>query len=352
MVNFSEFCNAASSPLEIVRMLNTMFAAFDALLARHGVYKVETVGSVYMAAAGLPFLRTPAGAAPAASVRLLHFALDLLAVMESLAVTVHGGAERSFRLRVGLHCGPVLAGVVGLELPRYCLFGDTVNTAARMQTTAPAGRIQCSHAYKSALEGAVGDVLSGGGGGGGGGGRHGVLLSDRGQTHIQGKGAMLTFLIERPSGRRRRSLGGGVGVNEAVGEALRRASQLSRYVRLVTRRQSSISMRHSSMRHSSMRHSSRRHSSSVNESSVNEAPSMRSSSLARASSGLDEDSMRDADDAGGSSGDGGSFRSESGSFRRQKRRSLLESLSFRKSNKAQVMPAEPEVAGCDEDSMR
>ena len=55
---FEEFCNEAAGPIEVVRTLNTMFAAFDALLPRHSVYKVETVGSVYMAATGLPFLET------------------------------------------------------------------------------------------------------------------------------------------------------------------------------------------------------------------------------------------------------------------------------------------------------
>ena len=314
VVGFSEFCNEARSPLEIVRMLNTVFAAFDSLLARHGVYKVETVGSVYMAAAGLPFLRAPSGAAPAAPVRLLLFALDLIGVMDSLVITLHGGAERSFRVRVGLHCGPVLAGVVGLELPRYCLFGDTVNTAARMQTTAPSGRIQCSHAFKGVLEAAMGDVLgSSGSGGGGGGWRHGVQLSDRGQTLIKGKGTMNTFLVETLSGRRRRSLGSGTGVNEAVGEALRRAAQLSRYVKFNLDAKF-VAMRHSSVRRVSV---SMRQSSSIRED---------------ASEDVSEDSSED-----GMTSFMGSFRSrsEGGSFRRM-RSSLLESLSFRK---AQVMPA-------------
>ena len=315
VVGFSEFCNEARSPLEIVRMLNTVFAAFDSLLARHGVYKVETVGSVYMAAAGLPFLRAPSGAALAAPVRLLQFALDLIAVMDSLVITLHGGAERSFRVRVGLHCGPVLAGVVGLELPRYCLFGDTVNTAARMQTTAPSGRIQCSHAFKGALEAAMGDVLgSSGSGGGGGGWRHGVQLSDRGQTPIKGKGTMNTFLVETLSGRRRRSVGSGTGVNEAVGEALRRAAQLSRYVK-INLDAKLVTMRQSSVRRMSV---SMRQSSSIRED---------------ASEDVSEDSSEDGSFMG-------SFRSraEGGSFRRM-RSSLLESLSFRKANKAQVMPA-------------
>ena len=246
VVGFSEFCNEASNALEIVRMLNTMFAAFDALLSRHGVYKVETVGSVYMAASGLPFLLpSNGGAAASPAVSLLLMAADMITIMDSLAVTLSNGEDRTFRLRVGLHCGPVLAGVVGLELPRYCLFGDTVNTAARMQTTSLPGRAQCSGAFKGALEAAIGPVLLGNTAA-----SHahkiGVCLSDRGERHIKGKGAMRTYLVERPtaSRRRRSSFAGGDGGsgenNSAVTEALRRASQLSRFVKLVSLRSTGL----------------------------------------------------------------------------------------------------------------
>ena len=67
--DFGEFCNEAGGPLEVVRVLNTMFAAFDALLPQHSVYKVETVGSVYMAATGLPFLQANSYAVPCIATR-------------------------------------------------------------------------------------------------------------------------------------------------------------------------------------------------------------------------------------------------------------------------------------------
>ena len=116
--------------------------------------------------------------------------------------------------------------MVGLELPRYCLFGDTVNTAARMQTTSLADRIQCSEPYKLALEDALGDVTSG---------KAGIILTDRGEMVVKGKGVMHTYLVELPRDRGRRA-GGSVGtlsvagLTELVNDALSRAGLLSTIV--------------------------------------------------------------------------------------------------------------------------
>ena len=220
VVGFEEFCNESSGPLEVVRVLNTMFAAFDALLQKHSVYKVETVGSVYMAATGLPFLTPktfPEG-------DLLAMANDMIAVMDALYTTLTSGEERRFQIRIGLHVGPVLAGVVGLELPRYCLFGDTVNTAARMQTTGLPNRIQVSESFKGALEAEVGATVIGGG-------SHRFNLSDRGLMPVKGKGEMRTFLVEQVR-RRRSSIIGTGGINDMVQENLKRAGLLTRFVQI------------------------------------------------------------------------------------------------------------------------
>ena len=222
VVDFEEFCNEVSDAVEVVRMLNTMFAAFDALLGRHSVYKVETVGSVYMAATGLPFLT----AQEFVEADLLGMANDMVAVMDALYVTLANGEERRFQLRIGLHVGPVLAGVVGLELPRYCLFGDTVNTAARMQTTSRPGRIQVSQAFKEALEAEIGgSVLNNA--------SRLYHLSDQGEREVKGKGLMHTFFVEPIRRRRSSFVEKQTGaINETISEALRKAGLLSRFVHL------------------------------------------------------------------------------------------------------------------------
>ena len=222
MDGFEDFCKEANDPIEVVRVLNTMFAAFDALLSRHSVYKVETVGSVYMAATGLPFLS--AKEFPEAD--LLNMATDMISVMEALYTTLASGEQRSFTIRIGLHVGPVLAGVVGLELPRYCLFGDTVNTAARMQTTSKPGRIQVSDRFRMALEDELGLTVVGPNAE-----SRKFNLSDRGEMAVKGKGQMRTYLIE-PVRRRRKSITGAGGINETISEALTKAGLLSRFVNL------------------------------------------------------------------------------------------------------------------------
>nr|CAD7602785.1 unnamed protein product [Timema genevievae] len=111
--------------MDVVTSMNAVFTCFDALMDRFNVYKVETVGQVYMAVSGAPEF-TPDHAQNVADVSLC-----LVRRVEQM----HLPSGIRIQIRIGVHTGPVVAGIVGMKVPRYCLFGDTVNTAARMQTT-------------------------------------------------------------------------------------------------------------------------------------------------------------------------------------------------------------------------
>ncbi|XP_014246005.1 receptor-type guanylate cyclase gcy-12 isoform X2 [Cimex lectularius] len=162
--------SAYSTPFEVVDLLNDLYTCFDATINAYNVYKVETIGDAYMVVGGLP-IRTPDHAQQVATM-----ALDLLH---------HSGKFRirhlpftPLRLRIGLHTGPCCAGVVGLTMPRYCLFGDTVNTASRMESSGSAWRIHISESTKCKLE------ESGG-----------YQIECRGLTELKGKGRVMTYWL-------------------------------------------------------------------------------------------------------------------------------------------------------------
>ena len=123
-----------------------MFSAFDAACTRLGVEKIKTIGDAYMAAAGLP------GTSERPVVACAELALAMLdAVAE---------AGPPWQVRIGIHRGPVVAGIIGASKYVYDLWGDAVNTASRLETTAAAGSIQVSEA--------VAEILAPSGGGVGG----------------------------------------------------------------------------------------------------------------------------------------------------------------------------------------
>jgi len=158
----------------LVNYLNKVFTYIDKLSTKNKVYKVETVKEVYMAACGLP---EPNGDHMN---QIAHFALDikefLIDAPERLAVNDNPDSKSS-TLKIGIHCGTVIAGVIGKLCPRYRLFGDTVNVAARMETNSKKGRIQISERFQTKIDGSVFQTV------------------DRGLIKIKGKDSMHTYFL-------------------------------------------------------------------------------------------------------------------------------------------------------------
>uniref|UniRef100_A0A3B4AR60 guanylate cyclase n=1 Tax=Periophthalmus magnuspinnatus TaxID=409849 RepID=A0A3B4AR60_9GOBI len=113
--------SSLSDPIEVVDLLNDLYTLFDAVLSNHDVYKVETIGDAYMVASGLPKRNGNKHAAEVA-----NMSLNILSSVGTFRM--RHMPDIPVRIRIGIHSGPCVAGVVGLTMPRYCLFGDTVNT--------------------------------------------------------------------------------------------------------------------------------------------------------------------------------------------------------------------------------
>lgn len=164
--------SALSEPIEVVDLLNDLYTCFDAIIGSHDVYKVETIGDAYMVASGVPNRNGNRHAA-----EMANMSLDILHCIGTFKM--RHMPELKVRIRIGLHSGPVVAGVVGLTMPRYCLFGDTVNTASRMESTGLPYRI---HVNQSTV-----DVLKGL--------KLGYKITTRGLTELKGKGVENTYWL-------------------------------------------------------------------------------------------------------------------------------------------------------------
>jgi adenylate cyclase len=153
-------------PEQVVDYLDTLVRTFDTLAEQHGVEKIKTIGDCYMAIAGRD------GPAAAGARALGSFALAMMEAMGSSPTL----RERRLGLRVGIHCGPATAGVIGDTRFAFDVWGDAVNTASRMESHSLPGRIQVSEAFCSV----VGDVF---------------LFEERGPTEIKGIGTARTFFL-------------------------------------------------------------------------------------------------------------------------------------------------------------
>ncbi|XP_063074370.1 atrial natriuretic peptide receptor 1 [Engraulis encrasicolus] len=137
--------SATLTPMQVVNVLNDLYTYFDTIIDNHDVYKVETIGDAYMVVSGLP-IRNGDGHAK----EIARMSLAIVKGMTQYHSTHVPGQQ--LRVRIGLHSGPCVAGVVGQKMPRYCLFGDTVNTASRMESHGLPLRIHISTSTKALLD--------------------------------------------------------------------------------------------------------------------------------------------------------------------------------------------------------
>ena len=166
VVGFTKL-SAQIGPTELVNMLNQVFSAFDRLSDTHGLEKIKTIGDAYMVVGGLPNPREDHAEAVA------EMALDMHEALQRLNAE-HG---TTLNIRVGMNSGPVVAGVIGEKKFIYDLWGDTVNTAARMESHGVEGGVQMTEETYRLLEGKFD-------------------IENRGIIDVKGKGDMNTFILK------------------------------------------------------------------------------------------------------------------------------------------------------------
>jgi class 3 adenylate cyclase len=165
LVGFTEL-SSQISPIEIVMLLNDIFSRFDCLAEKHGLEKIKTIGDCYMVVSGLPVPRSDH--APA----IAEMALD----MQSEIANFNAENSHNISIRIGIHSGPVVAGIIGTKKFIYDLWGDTVNTASRMESHGISGRIQLTETTYELLQ-------------------NQYQFNQRGLIQVKGKGEMFTYLL-------------------------------------------------------------------------------------------------------------------------------------------------------------
>jgi class 3 adenylate cyclase len=140
--DFKNFTQITSkmTPKELVEEIHTCFKAFDIIIEKYGMEKIKTIGDSYMCAGGLPVGNTThAIDVVGASLEIRQFILNRVAEQTA-------AGKQPFEMRIGIHTGPVVAGVVGSKKFAYDIWGDTVNTASRIETNGEVGKVNISAA--------------------------------------------------------------------------------------------------------------------------------------------------------------------------------------------------------------
>ena len=176
IMDFTVVCQLLTPP-QIVLLMGDIFSQFDEAAKSRGVYRVETVGDCYMASTGCPDAEDPSVAAD----KMVLFAQDVIKIVRNIQPPVDLGFP--LQIRIGVHSGPVTAGTLSGTMPRYCLFGDTVNTASRMESTGEVARIHLSDETVSLLRKDATCLYE---------------FESRLPMHVKGKGVMYTYFLDTP----------------------------------------------------------------------------------------------------------------------------------------------------------
>ena len=166
IVGFTQL-SARVSPTELVALLNDIFSAFDNLAERHGLEKIKTIGDAYMVVGGLPITR------PDHAEAIAEMALDMQDAIQEFSKT----QNQYLSIRIGINTGPVVAGVIGIKKFIYDLWGDTVNTASRMESHGLPGSIHVTATTYQQLQDKY-------------------FFESRGAIEVKGKGKMTTYLLQ------------------------------------------------------------------------------------------------------------------------------------------------------------
>ncbi|CAJ1970001.1 unnamed protein product [Cylindrotheca closterium] len=173
IVRFTDISRALS-PVKVCNMLDRLYVAFDALANKHGVFKVETIGDAWV---GVTNLEDDENSTHVK--QIAEFAVEAVAAASNVLIDEDDPSAGYLHIRVGFHSGPVVSNVIGSLNPRYALFGDTMNTAARMEGLSTSDRIQCSDASARLLKEQAPDFP----------------LRRRGKVAVKGKGQMTTYWV-------------------------------------------------------------------------------------------------------------------------------------------------------------
>lgn len=174
--------SSSRTPADVFTLLESLYGAFDKLAAKHNVFKIETIGDCYVAATGLPVEQ------PNHAFLMAKFARDILVKTGRLTLEMEkalGPGTSELAMRVGLHSGPVTAGILRGEKARFQLFGDTVNTAARMESN---GQKHCIHASEETANYLIAM------------GKGHFVIPREDKIHAKGKGELQTYWLKPVSG--------------------------------------------------------------------------------------------------------------------------------------------------------